>query len=97
MTWMPLNFPIDLDCLGLSTYPPPSQCLWPLRSAIAEEFDLTALEKDSKLGGQVQLGTWDLWQVTKTTQTKRWEIHGKIMGGRLEMMSVFSVIWADVF
>ena len=27
-----------------------------LRSAIAEEFDLTALEKDSKLGGQVQLG-----------------------------------------
>lgn len=36
---------------------------WPLRSAIAEEFDLTALEKDSKLGGQVQLGTWDLWYV----------------------------------
>ena len=30
-----------------------------LRSAIAEEFDLTALEKDSKLGGQVQLGSWD--------------------------------------
>jgi len=28
----------------------------PNLSAIAEEFDLTALEKDSKLGGQVQLG-----------------------------------------
>lgn len=70
MTWI-LNFQSIWNALELSTYPPPSRCLWPLRSAIAEEFDLTALEKDSKLGGQVQLGTWDLWQVTKTPQTKR--------------------------
>ena len=31
----------------------------PNLSAIAEEFDLTPLEKDSKLGGQVQLGFLD--------------------------------------